>query len=106
MSVKTIYLDTGVSLIEWVGSNKSVIIETLYDNIFDFIEESSDTKLVLKIANKPVMDYDSLKSYGVVFDFMLVRTELSVTIRSLLDHYESIEDYEKCIKLVELQNKL
>lgn len=106
MSVKTIYLDTGVSLIEWVESNKSVIIETLYDNIFDFIEESSDTKLVLKIANKPVMDYDRLKSYGVVFDFMLVRTELSVTIRSLLDHYESIEDYEKCIKLVELQNKL
>jgi len=106
MGVKTIYLDTNISLVEWVDDNKSIIIETLYENIFDFYESELKTKTVLKITNKPTVNYNTIKSHAVVFDFMLLRDDISLTIRSLLDYYESAEEYEKCAKLVDLQNKL
>ena len=100
MPVKKIYLDTTVSLLDWVEENRPVIIETLYDNIFDFLDSDVDTKTVLKVENRPTFNHINMESYGVTFDFMLIRSDISVTIDSMLEYYESIEDYEKCAKLM------
>lgn len=100
MSVKKIYLDTTVSLLDWVDDNRPVIIETLYDNIFDFLDSGDASKTVLKVANRPTFNTTTMESYGVTFDFMLIRSDITVTIDSMLEYYESIEDYEKCAKLM------
>ncbi len=100
MPVKKIYLDTTVSLLDWVEENRPVIIETLYDNIFDFLETDTDSKTVLKVENRPTFNASTMESYGVTFDFMLIRSDILVTIDSMLEYYESIEDYEKCAKLM------
>jgi hypothetical protein len=105
MSVKKIYLDTTTSILEWVDINRPVIIETLYDNVFDFLDSGKKSKTVLRVENKPVTNVIHLKSNGVVFDFMLVRSDISLTIDSMLEYYESIEEYEKCAKLVETKRK-
>jgi hypothetical protein len=105
MGVKKIYLDNSVSLLDWVDENRPVIIETLYDNVFDFLDSGEKSKTVLKVQNKPVINIIDLKSNEVTFDFMLVRSDISLTIDSMLEYYESIEEYEKCAKLVETKRK-
>lgn len=106
MSVKKIYLNNDISLIDWINQNKSIIVETLYDNVFDFCESNAEAKLVLKVEHKPKMNMINMESYGMVFDFMLIREDILITLNSLLEYYEETEEYEKCLKLINLKKSL
>lgn len=105
MPIKKIYLDTSVSPMEWVDENRSIIVEALYENIFDFLESEDETRTVLKVENKPTFDLLNMESYSVIFDFMLIRSDIDITIGSMLEFYESIEEYEKCAKLIQAKEK-
>lgn len=105
MPIKKIYLDTSVSPMDWVDANRSIIVEALYENIFDFLESEDETRTVLKVENKPTFDLLNMESYSVIFDFMLIRSDIDITIGSMLEFYESIEEYEKCAKLIQAKEK-
>lgn len=91
---------------EWVEDNKDVVLNSLYENLPDFIDGDEPTKLVLKLIVKPSfqrgrMGLDS----GLAFEFMLVKNELEDTIEGLLNHFIQTEEYEKCAELVKLKKK-
>jgi hypothetical protein len=89
----------------WVEENRHVILNNLYDELPSFLDDSSETRMVLKIIIKPKGHVRIAEFAGLAFEFMLVRTELDETISGLLKHFEDIEEYEKCAELVKMKRK-
>ena len=107
MKTKKIYIDSGVNLEDWADTNRGTIIECLYDNIFDFAHGDELKRVVLKVIAK-TEGKNLLRAQidKMIFDFMLVREDIDVTIDALIRNFEELEDYEKCSELVKLKNEL
>ncbi len=105
MKHKTIYLDSGASMEEWVDENKDLILNSLYDELSDFMDSKDDLKLILKLVIKSKGHSRLSEFNALAFEFMLVREELAETIDGMLRHFESIEEYEKCAELVKLKKR-
>ena len=105
LNYKKIYLDSGESMETWVEENRHVILNNLYDELPSFLDDNSETRMVLKIIIKPKGHVRIAEFTGLAFEFMLVRTELDETISGLLKHFEDIEEYEKCAELVKMKRK-
>lgn len=90
---------------DWVEENKDLILNSLYDELSDFLDSKDDLKLILKLVIKS-RGHSRLSEFNALaFEFMLVRDELAETIDGMLRHFESIEEYEKCAELVKIKKR-
>jgi hypothetical protein len=103
---KTIYIDPTTNLSAWVDTHHNIIVNTLYENIFDFIKGDEMKRVVLRVITKTIPIYEGRINYeGISYDFMLVRDDINDTIDALIKNFEEIEDYEKCYELLQLKNE-
>lgn len=107
MKPKEIYIGTDIALSDWADSNKSVIMNALYDNVFDFVDSGDLNRCVLKVIAQPKthIKANALKRTGVCVDFLITRDDINDTIDKLISHLVEMEEYEKCAELVKLRNK-
>jgi uncharacterized protein YihD (DUF1040 family) len=90
---------------DWVDENKDLILNSLYDELSDFMDSKDDLKLILKLVIKSKGHSRLSEFNALAFEFMLVREELAETIDGMLRHFESMEEYEKCAELVKLKKR-
>jgi hypothetical protein len=105
MKHKTIYLDSGSSMEDWIEENKEVVLNSLYDELPAFLKTKEDIKLILKLIIKSNGHSRLSQFNALAFEFMLVREELEETIAGMLKHFEVIEEYEKCAELVKMKRQ-
>lgn len=105
--MKKIYIDSAVSIEQWVDDNKLTIMDTLYANIFDFSKSDEAQRVVLKVVLKPsgypTDRINISKVDKIAFDFTLNKADIHHSISALIERFEEIEDYEKCSELIKLK---
>ena len=110
MEPKRIYIDFNTPIEKWADSNKNVIMDSIYFNVFDFMESDEDDRIVLRVSpqqTKPLKKRQSLMSESPMnVDFIISKDDINVTLEKLLEYYISTEEYEKCAKVHKLQNEL
>jgi hypothetical protein len=106
MALKKIFLENGVSIIDWLDINEAVLINSLYDNIFEFMDSELENDIVLRVENSPNSNKANSDPYQMIFEFSLVKEDIPDIIHTLMEYFETIEDYEKCSELVKLKHKL
>jgi hypothetical protein len=89
----------------WVEENKDLILNSLYNELSDFLDSKDDLKLILKLVIKSKGHIRLSEFNALAFEFMLVRDELTETIDGMLRHFEAIEEYEKCAELVKFKKR-
>jgi hypothetical protein len=89
----------------WVEENKDLILNSLYNELSDFLDSKDDLKLILKLVIKSKGHIRLSEFNALAFEFMLVRDELTETIDGMLRHFEAIEEYEKCAELVKMKKQ-
>lgn len=100
---KRINISPDIPLNEWIDNNRNFVMDTVYDNIFDFLESDEDRRIVLEIIMRQRMVIDSSDYDGVSMDFVITKSSIDETLDRMIKHYESTEEYEKCAKLVKLK---
>jgi hypothetical protein len=100
---KRIDISPNIPLNEWIDNNRNFVMDTVYDNIFDFLESDEDRRIVLEIIMKQRMVIDSSDYDGVSMDFVITKNSIDETLDRMIKHYENTEEYEKCAKLVKLK---
>jgi sensor histidine kinase YesM len=105
MESKKLYIQSGVSISDWVTDNHNQIINSIYDNIFEFMDNEVGVFTVLTVTTKHASfgTYGSHQFDGVAFEFLLIKEDIINTIDALITNFEEIEDYEKCEKLTKLK---
>lgn len=106
MTPKRIYIDFGTPIEEWADNNKGVIMDSIYTNVFDFIESEEDDRIILQISPKP------RKLKRPVFppeipmnvDFIISKDDIDLTLKKMMEYYIEVEEYEKCAEILKLQN--
>jgi hypothetical protein len=103
-----IYIDMSVPIPVWAEENRDTIMNALYKNIFDFVENKEDRRCVLRVISqlKTHKESQKLKRNGVKVEFVVAKNDIEETIDKLIEHLEDIEEYEKCAELVKLKKKL
>jgi hypothetical protein len=98
MTPKRIYIDFGTPIEEWADANKGMIMDSIYSNVFDFIESEEDDRVVLQVSPKipqrkrPVLS----KEPPINVDFIISKDDI--------DYYIEVEEYERCAEIHKLQN--
>ena len=64
---------------DWVEENKDLILNSLYDELSDFMDSKDDLKLILKLIIKSKGHSRLSEFNALAFEFMLVREELAET---------------------------
>ena len=107
MTPKRIYIDFGTPIEQWADANKGVIMDSIYSNVFDFIESEEDDRVVLqvspKIGNRPRIPRQIEPPINV--DFIISRDDIDLTLKKMMDYYIEVEEYEKCAEILKLQNE-
>lgn len=107
MTPKRIYIDFGTPIEQWADANKGVIMDSIYSNVFDFIESEEDDRVVLqvspKIGNKPRIPRQIEPPINV--DFIISKDDIDLTLKKMMDYYIEVEEYEKCAEILKLQNE-
>lgn len=105
MKPKVIHINTNEPIEKWTKENHKVIMETLYDYIFKFVESGNKKMVILKLVFKPKY-YSKIAEYEVVnVNFVLFEHEINSTIDTLIFNFELTEEYEKCAELLKLKNE-
>lgn len=93
---------------EWMNDNKNIIMETIYENIFDFAGTDEEDRIVLQLVSEPkLVKTNKLKYMDTIeVSFTITKDDLDTTLDKLLVHMESAEEYEKCSKIVKLKDGL
>jgi len=106
MTPKRIYIDFGTPIERWADDNKDVIMDSIYSNVFDFVESEEDDRVVLQISPKP----QKLKrpvfppEIPMNVDFIISKDDIDLTLRKMMDYYIEVEEYERCAEILKLQN--
>lgn len=108
MEPEEIYIDTTTPIPVWALSNKDKIMNALYDNIFDFVNNKEDRRCVLRVISqlKTHTAVKKLQRNGVKVEFIISKNDINETIDKLIEHLEEIEEYEKCGELIKLKKKV
>lgn len=107
MKPKKIYIDRDTDLEGWTERHHQLIVNILYDNVFDFVKGDELRRTVLRVITKDIPVYDGDTIYeGLSYDFMLIRDNINYTIDALIKNFEDLEEYEKCADLLELRNQI
>jgi hypothetical protein len=107
MTPKKIYIDFGTPIEQWADANKGVIMDSIYSNVFDFLESQEDDRIILsvspKIGNKPRISRTIEPPVNV--DFIISKDDIDLTLKKMMDYYIEVEEYEKCAEILKLQNE-
>ncbi|MEY4333681.1 MAG: hypothetical protein RLZZ196_2424 [Bacteroidota bacterium] len=110
MIPKRIYIDFSVPIDKWAEDNKDVIMGSIYESVFDFMESDDDDRIVLQVSPqtaKPQTRRQALlREAPLNVDFIISKDDINVTLERMLEYYISTEEYEKCAKIHKLQNEL
>jgi len=108
MKPKQIKIDINIPIEKWADENKGVIMNSIYENVFEFIESEEDNRVILQVH--PVMKQEKPlrripQQSPINIDFIISKDDIDLTIKKLLEHMIEIEEYEKCAEIVKLQNR-
>ena len=106
MTPKKIYIDFGTPIEQWADNNKGVIMDSIYSNVFDFIESEEDDRVVLQVSPKP--QKVRRPTFGleppINVDFIISKDDIDLTLRKMMEYYVEVEEYERCAEILKLQN--
>ncbi len=107
MTPKKIYIDFGTPIEKWADANKGVIMDSIYSNVFDFIQSEEDDRVILQVSpkasNKPRIS--KLIEPPINVDFIISKDDIDLTLKKMMDYYIEVEEYEKCAEILKLQNE-
>ena len=81
-------------------------MDSIYSNVFDFIESQEDDRVVLQVSPKP----QKLKrpvfppEVPMNVDFIISKDDIDLTLRKMMEYYIEVEEYERCAEILKLQN--
>ena len=106
MKPRKIEIDFTISIEEWADENRGVIMDSIYSNVFDFIQSADDDRIILQII--PILTKKSRMQRPaeppVKVDFIISKDDIDLTLHKMLEYYVEVEEYEKCAEIVKLQN--
>ena len=107
MKPKEIHMEGRVPINEWANDNKSTIMDAIYENVFEFIRSDEQDRIVLRIIAGPkkVRRPQSINDVPMNVDFIISKEDIKETLEKLLEHCIEVEEYEKCVEIVKLQNE-
>lgn len=105
--MKKLYLDDTISPEIWIELNQTMIMNEIYDNIFEFYENGGDEMVIMEIIQKS----GGKKRRGKYIapghiDVLLIKDDIPQTLQILLNFMENIEEYEKCAEIYKLIKKI
>ena len=108
MTPKRIYIDFGTPIETWADENKGVIMDSIYSNVFDFIDSEEDDRVILQVSPKIPQKVKRpliAKEPPVNVDFIISKDDIQLTLQKMLEYYIEVEEYEKCAEIHKLQNE-
>ena len=107
MKPKKIQLDLGTPIEELADENRGLIMDSIYSNVFDFIESKEDDRVILQVCPKVNNKIKTLRSseQPVNVDFIISKDDMDLTLKKLMEYYIEVEEYEKCSEILKLQNE-
>jgi hypothetical protein len=106
MKPKKIQIDLGTPIEQWADANRGVIMDSIYSNVFDFINSKEEDRVVLQITPKiPQRSRLQIPAPQLTnVDFIISKDDIDLTLHKMLEYYVDVEEYEKCAEIVKLQN--
>ena len=107
MTPKKIYIEFGTPIEEWADNNKGVIMDSIYSNVFDFVESEEDDRVVLQVSPKmpqKIRRPMAFKEPPINVDFIISKDDIDLTLRKMMEYYIEVEQYERCVEIQKLQN--
>jgi hypothetical protein len=107
MKPKKIQIDLGTPIEQWADANRGVIMDSIYSNVFDFINSKEEDRVVLQITPKiPQRSRIQIPAPQLTnVDFIISKDDIDLTLHKMLEYYVEVEEYEKCAEIVKLQNE-
>ena len=102
MKTKKLILNND-SIVNWVESNRDIINQLLYDNLFDFVKSDKMSFSIMRIYSFDDTDSDGT---DIVTNLLITKDDIFDTIEKLLKAYEGDEYYERCAELLKPKNNL
>ena len=105
MKPKKIEIDLGTPIDKWADENRGVIMDSIYSNVFDFIESKEDDRVILQITPKITQRSRIQKPTEIPMnvDFIISKDDIDLTLRKMMEYYIDVEEYEKCAEIHKLQ---
>ena len=107
MKPRKIEIDFTIPIEEWADENRGVIMDSIYSNVFDFIQSPDDDRIILQII--PILTKKSRMQRPaeppVKVDFIISKEDIDLTLHKMLEYYVEVEEYEKCAEIHKLQNE-
>jgi hypothetical protein len=106
MKPKRIEIDFTIPIEEWAEKNRGIIMDSIYSNVFDFVQSKDDDRIILQII--PILTKKSRiqrpAEPPVKVDFIISKEDIDLTLDKMLEYYVEVEEYEKCAEILKLQN--
>ena len=106
MTPKKIYIDFGTPIEVWADNNKGVIMDSIYSNVFDFVESEETDRVVLQVSPKPQKVRRPVfpPEIPINVDFIISKDDIDLTLKKMMEYYIEVEEYERCAEILKLQN--
>jgi len=106
MKPKKIQIDLGTPIEKWADANRGLIMDSIYSNVFDFVNSKEEDRVVLQITPKiPQRSRIQIPAPQLTnVDFIISKDDIDLTLHKMLEYYVEVEEYEKCAEIVKLQN--
>ena len=106
MKPKKIQIDLGTPIEQWADANRGLIMDSIYSNVFDFVNSKEEDRVVLQITPKiPQRSRIQMPAPQLTnVDFIISKDDIDLTLHKMLEYYVEVEEYEKCAEIVKLQN--
>jgi hypothetical protein len=105
MKPKRIEIDFTIPIEEWADENRGIIMDSIYSNVFDFVQSTDDDRIILQII--PILTKKSRTQRPaeppVKVDFIISKEDIDLTLKKMMDYYIEVEEYEKCAEIHKLQ---
>jgi hypothetical protein len=107
MTPRKIYIDFGIPIEKWADENKGVIMDSIYSNVFDFVESEETDRIILQISPKPqkMRRPTFAPEPPINVDFIISKDDIDLTLKKMMDYYIEVEEYEKCAEILKLQTE-
>jgi len=107
MKPKKIQIDLGTPIEKWADANRGLIMDSIYSNVFDFVNSKEEDRVVLQITPKiPQRSRIQIPAPQLTnVDFIISKDDIDLTLHKMLEYYVEVEEYEKCAEILKLQNE-
>ena len=108
MTPKRIYIDFGTPIETWADENKEIIMDSIYSNVFDFVDSNEDDRVVLQVSPKipqKIRRPVAFKEPPINVDFIISKEDIELTLQKMMEYYIEVEEYERCAEIHKLQNE-